>query len=347
MTDAATDGVSSRGGVLRTTWELIAGTVAICFRYRVTGLAAEAAFFALVSLPPMALGVVGALGLLAPHLPANTVAQVRQSIIDTAGTVLNESTVNNTVTKLLDDVLSGNSFKFTILGLALMLWSGSRWLNVYVDTITIMYGLNGRRHFLKTRALSFALYLVMLVVAIVLLPVLVVGPDVLGRIFPAAATAIEISYWPTVIVASIFFLTSLYHVSVPVRIQFRRNLPGAAIALVMWVVGSVLLRLYLDTSVDSNSAYGSLAAPIAVLFWLYLTALAVLIGAGLNAVVDRRWPVAPMIAARKEAAAPVERRRRLRRRRPRQRLVAAPAVPSSTVGVGPAENPVTSVAGRA
>jgi membrane protein len=308
----------------------------------VTGLAAEAAFFALVSLPPMALGVVGALSLLAPHLPADTVEQVRQSIINASGTVLNQSTVNNTVTKLLDDVLKGDGIKFTIVGLILMLWSGSRWLNVYVDTITIMYGLNGHRHFLKTRALSFGLYLVMLVVAVALLPILVIGPDVLGRIFPAAAGSIEIAYWPVVIAASIFFLTSLYHVSIPVRTRFRRDLPGAGLALVMWVVGSVLLRLYLDTSVDSNSAYGSLAAPIAVLFWLYVTALAVLIGAGLNAAVDRRWPVQPMVEARREAAAvrTVRRRRRFARptnRRPTTTVApASPAVASTAV-----ENPVT------
>ena len=126
-----------------------------------------------------------------------------------------------------------------------------------------------------------------------LLPVLVIGPDVLGRIFPAASGFIEVAYWPVVVAASVAFLTSLYHVSVPVRTPWRRDLPGAAVALVIWVVGSVLLRLYLDTSVDSNSAYGSLAAPIAVLFWLYITALAVLIGAGLNAVVDKLLAVRP------------------------------------------------------
>jgi membrane protein len=343
-------------GVLATSRRLFTGTVAICFRYRVTGLAAEAAFFALVSLPPLALGVVGAIGALAPHLPAQTVDQVRQSLLDAAGTVLNSSTIDHTVGPLLDDVLKGggSGFKFTVLGLALMLWSGSRWLNVYVDTITIMYGLNGRRHFLKTRALSFALYLVMLVVSIVLLPVLVVGPDVLGRIFPAASGFIEVAYWPVVVAASVSFLTSLYHVSVPVRTPWRRDLPGAAVALVIWVVGSVLLRLYLDTSVDSNSAYGSLAAPIAVLFWLYVTALAVLVGAGLNAVVDQVWPFIPTARARRQAAErPPVQRRIFGRPIPRDPVTApepaaaVTAAPVTASVVAPAENPVTAAPGHA
>jgi membrane protein len=343
-----TDGVAARRSVFRTPWLLLRGTVGICFRHRVTGLAAEAAFFALVSLPPLALGVIGALGVLAPHLPVHTVAQVQQSLTNAAGTVLNQATIKSTVTPLLNDVISGGNggFKFTIAGFALMLWSGSRWLNVYVDTITIMYGLNGRRHFLKTRALSFALYLFMLVVSVALLPVLVIGPDVLARIFPEASTFIEVAYWPVVIIASVVFLTSLYHVSVPVRTPWRRDLPGAALALVMWVVGSVLLRIYLDTSVDSNSAYGSLAAPIAVLFWLYVTALAVLIGAGLNAVVDRTWPVVPTAEAREKAAAlkPIRRRRftRAAGRRPLPDVA-----PVASRAVGGAENPVTTASGRA
>src|SRR5262249_52042765 len=144
-----------RPGVLGRVWQLTSGTVAISFRYRVTGLAAEAAFFALVSLPMLALSILGALKIVAPHLPSDTIDQVKQAVLDAAGHVLNDATVNSTVRPWLDDVQKGGGLGVTVIGVVIMLWSGSRWLNVYVDTITIMYGLNGRRHFLKTRALSF------------------------------------------------------------------------------------------------------------------------------------------------------------------------------------------------
>ncbi len=334
-------------GVLATSRRLFTGTIAICFRYRVTGLAAEAAFFALVSLPPLALGVIGALGLIANHLPPDTVQQVQQSILDGAGTVLNQATISKTLAPMLKDVVNGGGLGVTVAGLILMLWAGSRWLNVYVDTITIMYGLNGRRHFLKTRALSFLLYLVMLVVSVLLLPVLVVGPHWLGRLFPGAAGVITVTYWPIVIAVSIAFLTSLYHVSVPVRTPWRRDLPGAVLALVIWVLGSILLRVYLDTSVDSTSAYGSLAAPIAVLFWLYVTALAVLIGAGLNAVVDKMWPFIPTARARRQAAArPPVQRRMFGRPLPRGDAPVLDA-PVTAAVVAPTENPVTAAPGHA
>jgi membrane protein len=74
----------------------------------------------------------------------------------------------------------------------------------------------------------------------------------------------------------------------------------------MWVLGSYLLRVILETA--KTSIYGPLAAPIAVLLWLYLTALAVLIGAALNAAFDREWPETSTASARLEIL------RRIRRR---------------------------------
>jgi membrane protein len=282
-------------------WDLVAGTTAICFRYRVTGLAAEAAFYALVSLPPLALGLVGGLGLVARHLSPDTVERVENSILDASGRILQDDTVNTVIRPLLDDVTSGKSFSFTIVGLVLTLWSGSRWLNVYVDTITIMYGLNGKRHFLRTRALAFALYLVFIVVGVVLLPTLVIGPDALGDWIPAGRAVIAVAYWPVVVSLLVLALASLYHAAVPVRLPWVRDLPGAGLAIIVWVIGSLGLRWYLSSEVDSSSVYGSLSAPVAVLFWLYLTALAVLIGAGLNAAVDRRFPREETTAARRES----------------------------------------------
>ncbi len=89
----------------------------------------------------------------------------------------------------------------------------------------------------------------------------------------------------------ICFLATLYHVSVPVRTSWRFNLPGAVFSLVAWVLGSLLLRWVLTvTAADSRSIYGPLAAPIAVLLWLYLVAIAVLIGAAVNASFDTVFP---------------------------------------------------------
>ena len=93
-----------------------------------------------------------------------------------------------------------------------------------------------------------------------------------------------------VIIGSVCFLTLLYHVSVPVRTRWWRELPGAVLALIIWIACAAVLRAVLAAWFSPVSIYGSLAAPIAMLLWLYITALAVLIGAILNAEVDRLWP---------------------------------------------------------
>lgn len=279
-------------------WPLVKGTVVACFRYRVTGLAAEAAFFALVSLPPLLLGLVGTLGYLTNLLGSETIDSVRRTILTGAATVLAERSVDEVVAPTLDTVLGGGRPEIISVGFLIALWAGSRALNVYVDTITIAYGLSGHRGIVRTRLLSFSLYMVGLVVGVIVLPLVIAGPDLVERALPDAARGLLLLYWPVVVVLSIVFLTTLYHLSVPVRTPWVRDLPGAVIALVMWVFGSFLLRGYLLATVTEASAYGSLAAPVAVLFWLYVTALAVLIGAALNAQVDRIWPHSATVEAR-------------------------------------------------
>jgi membrane protein len=286
-----------RGGV---GWRLLRRTVAICFRYRVTGLAAEAAFFALLSLPPFILGLVGTLGYFTDLVGADNVARVRDAIVDVSGTFLSGRSVREVIIPTLDDVLEGGRFEIVSVGFLISLWSGSRALNVFVDTITIMYGLGGRRGILKTRALSFSLYLVGLGLAIVTLPLLLAGPRLIDALLPEGARWVSTLYWPVVVVLTVAFLTTLYHVSVPVRTPWWRDAPGALLALVFWVAGSVVLREVLAASVGGPSIYGPLAAPIVVLLWLYVTSLAVLIGAGLNAEVDEVWPARETDAARHE-----------------------------------------------
>lgn len=287
-----------RGGLL---WRLLRQTVAICFRYRVTGLAAEAAFFALLSMPPFILGLVGTLGYFTDVVGAENVTRVREAIVDVAGTFLSDRSVRQVIIPTLDDVLEGGRFEFVSVGFLISLWSGSRALNVFVDTITIMYGLGGRRGIVQTRALSFTLYLVGLALGIVTLPLLLAGPRLIDSLLPDEAAWLSTLYWPVVVLLTVIFLTTLYHVSVPVRTPWWRDAPGALLALVVWLVGSILLREVLAASVGGPSIYGPLAAPIVVLLWLYVTSLAVLIGAGLNAEVDVEWP------ARETARARVER----------------------------------------
>lgn len=279
-------------------WLLLKDTINSCIEYRILGLAAEAAFFTLLSLPPLLLSVIALLGYVDGWTSTHTVASIEQNILNAAGTVLSDRGVHEFAQPLLDDVTKGKRPEIVSIGFAIALWSGSRAVNVFIDTITVMYGLDGHRGIVKTRLLSLLLYIVALLIGAVVLPLAVVGPDRVVELIPWGTDVISFLYWPTMILLSIAFLTTLFHVSVPVRSPWIEDVPGALVALAMWVLGSFLLRIYLTSTVEGPTIYGSLAAPIAVLLWIGISAFAVLVGAAVNAAIDRVWPSVATAAAR-------------------------------------------------
>ncbi|MFG2089713.1 YihY/virulence factor BrkB family protein [Spirillospora sp. NPDC048824] len=297
------------GAVPRVAWTLTKGTAVGAFRYRVTGLAAEAAFFALLSLPPLVIGLIGTMGHLRGMFGRGTVTEIRTWVIDQSGTVLTGSTVDTVVVPLIDGVIEGGSPDIISLSFLLSLWAGSRATNVYIDTISIAYGLSGIRGMIRTRLRAFFLYLIGLLVMLIVIPMLVAGPTLVRRALPESAEFVQALYWPVVVTLSIVFLATLYHLSVPVRTPWRWDLPGAVLALLIWIAGSFGLRLFLAGSLSGVSLYGSLSAAIAVLAWLYVAAIAVLIGAALNAEIDRLWPSADTARARAVRDAQAEERR--------------------------------------
>ena len=259
---------------------------------RVLSLAAEASFWTMLSLPPLALGLLGVVGYLSQLAGPEVVERIRASVLDVAGEVLAPQAVDDVVQPLTMRVLERGYASIASLGFVLSLWSGSAAMGAYVRTITIAYDMPRLRSAWKGRLLAFGLYLGALGVGAVLLPVLVLGPDLLvdlapaGSLTQATSTLIQLGYWPAVALASVLALASLYHLSVPVRTPWRRDLPGAVLAMALWLAGSYGLRAYLE----STAKYGVLSAPIGVLLFFFVTALAVLIGAELNAEIDKMWP---------------------------------------------------------
>jgi membrane protein len=113
--------------------------------------------------------------------------------------------------------------------------------------------------------------------------------------FPQSAqgdveTVIKAAYWPLVAVLLLVGLVTFYHLAPPHRLPWRRGLPGAALAALVFVGGTFGLRTYINFIVDRGFSYGALAAPIGALLFFYVLALAVLLGAELNATIEQTWP---------------------------------------------------------
>ncbi len=170
-------------------WRLVVTTVASCLRSRVTGLAAEAAFFAVLSVPPLVFALAGGIGYVTDQFTPAQVEDVRAGVLEFSSRVLTDRAVSTVIEPTIDDVLEGGRFDVISLGFVLALWSGSRALNVFVDTITVMHGLGGERGIVRTRALSFVLY-------VLAMPRSTTCPCRSARTGPSTSPAPPSRWWP-------------------------------------------------------------------------------------------------------------------------------------------------------
>ena len=309
--DRATD--SDREGTTRPKWltvarTLISSTAKQAWSDRVLGLSAEAGFWQLISLPAALLAILGFIGYFSGALGPDTIKSLEDAMVRGARRVIEPDSVNETIRPALHRILSGGRADVVSISFILSLWTGSSAMATYVNTITIAYGLRSHRNAVRSRLLALVLYFGFIATSVVLLPLLVIGPSHFVQLFPdrwhhVVHTVTVIGYWPVVGIVTLVLIATLYHLSVPVRTPWRRALPGALLALVLWLVGSILLRAWLSWAFRSTATYGPLSAPVAVLVFLYLTALAILIGAELNAQIDRMWPTRETERARERLSA--------------------------------------------
>ncbi|MGB9378512.1 MAG: YihY/virulence factor BrkB family protein [Mycobacteriales bacterium] len=278
--------------------KLMTETAIGAWRDRIFGLSAEAAFWQLLSMPPLILALLGGLGYFSDALGAGTVEAIEARIVRAASGVAAPNVVDNIIVPTLEQVLGRGRADVVSIGFLISLWAGSSAMATFVNTITIAYGMRDLRGAVRSRVLALWLYIVSLVMLIVLLPLLVIGPTQLRRSTPEnwrliTDDLVKIGYWPVVGGLLLFGLAALYHYATPIRLRWRRAFPGAVLAVLLFVAGSSLLRLYISIVVGKALPYGALAAPIAALLFFYVLALAVHVGAELNATMERLWPRGP------------------------------------------------------
>jgi membrane protein len=273
---------------------------------RVWGLSAEAAFWQLLSIPPLFLALLGSFGYVSgAFFGQHTVNTVRDQLLSSFGRVLTPNVVD-LIEPTVNDVLNRGRADVISIGFVISLWAGSSAMATFVNTITIAYDMRDMRGAVRSRLIALWLYIVTMIASIVLLPTLVLGPAKIVNLFPDnlhddVGTLVHDLYWPIVGILLLCGLTSLYHLAVPIRRPWHRGLPGAVLAGLIFLLGSYLLRIYINFVVQHAYSYGALAAPIAALLFLFVLALAILLGAEFNATIEQMWPSPPTRRERRRA----------------------------------------------
>ncbi len=266
---------------------------------RVPGLAAEATLFILISLPALLLVVLGSLGFVAGALGPAGSDQLHRLVFDVPRTFMSSSTYAS-YESLAQQVLDTGRADVVGVGALLALWTGSRATSRVLETIVIAYDIESPRPSWRRRLVALGLTIGALLGAVAVLPLLVLGPRLIEHVAPdgvasATLTALSMGYWPALGLGLMAGLTTVYHLGVPWRTPWLRDLPGAGLAMAVWFLAAAGLRAYLALSglggADAgNAVYRQLGTPIAVVLWLYVSAMAVLLGAELNAEIEKKWP---------------------------------------------------------
>jgi membrane protein len=268
---------------------VIVGTVQRARRDGLVGRSAECAFFALLSLPPTFLAVLGGIGYVAGALSPTTTLRIESQVYDVAGIFLSPRTVDDVLRPAVQSLLSEGRADIIGIGLLITLWSASRAVKVLMAAVQDADQIAESRTPVKRRLIAIAVTIVGVIAGILILPLLVAGPQLgaaIGGPFgleDAFRTAWKILYWPIASIAGILLLATFYQVTLPGTRPWVRALPGAAMAVGVWLLASAVLRLYARSILEADTPYGPLAAPFVLLLWLYVTSMAVILGAELNA----------------------------------------------------------------
>jgi membrane protein len=257
--------------------------------------AAEAAFWQVLSLPPLLLGLLGSLGYVGELLGQGVVEKVHAAIIEWSRTAFSANVVEQIIEPTVTDILRHGRGEILTVGFLISLWAGSSAMSSFVDAITVAHDQYGVRNEVWQRIFALLLYLAALVLLVVGLPILALGPDLLPRIFPVPWRN-EIAYWvdtfyyPALGVIIVLALTTLYKLALPRKLPWHRGLPGAVLAMIVFLLSSIGLRLYISWITTTGYTYGALATPIAFLLFVFLIGLAIVIGAYFNAAIQEMWP---------------------------------------------------------
>lgn len=258
---------------------------------------ASAAFWQTLSLPPLLLGVFGILGYVEGWFGPDTVTAAQDWIIRATSDVFSRNAVEEIIVPTVADVLTTVRGEVVSVGFLLSFWSGSSAMSAFVDSITRAHDQFPVRGFVWQRTLSILLYLMFLAMAIVVLPLVTLDPARLEPFLPRAwepgsVAVLANASGPVVALVLVLALTTLYRIALPYKPPWRRVLPGALLAAVVFVTCVTGVRLYLDWITGTGYTYGALAAPIAFLLATFFVAFSIILGAHLNAAVQAVWPVA-------------------------------------------------------
>ncbi|HEX2396981.1 MAG TPA: YihY/virulence factor BrkB family protein [Solirubrobacteraceae bacterium] len=284
-TTASPEGPTKLRG--RSWWGVLKRTVSEFRQDNLTDWAAALTYYGVLAIFPAILALVSILGLVG--------SSATQPLISNLGSVA-PGAAKQIVTTAIQNLqksqgAAGVAFVF---GLAIALWSASGYVAGFMRASNAIYDIGEGRPIWKTAPVRVGVTFVLLVLlgisalAVVLTGGLAKQVGGLIGLSSAAVTIWDIAKWPVLLLVISFMFAILYWASPNVKQPgFRWLSPGGIFAVVLWVIASAAFAFYVASFGSYNKTYGALAGVIIFLVWLWISNIAVLLGAELNAELER------------------------------------------------------------
>jgi membrane protein len=258
-------------------------------RDHITNLAAALAYYAFLAIPSLLLVAVGVFSLVGDE-------DLVSRIVDRLGGVVPEEALT-LIRQTLDRIVesqANSGIALVVVGTVLALWTVTGAMEVLMWALNAAYDREETRGFLKRRLTALVMVILLLIAFTLAFGLLVLGPHVSGWIGSAVGTEAVVKWlwwtaqWPILILGLLLvFATVLYlgpNVDHP---RWRFLSLGTVISVIIWLLASGGFAVYVSQFSSYNKAWGSLAAVIIMLTWLWISAVALLFGAEVNAEAER------------------------------------------------------------
>jgi membrane protein len=252
---------------------------------KLTAWAAALTYYGVLAIFPALLVVVSVLGLIGQSVTGSLIANLEDVAPGPAQEIFTDAIRN------LEGARGASGAAF-VIGLAAAFWASSAYVNGFMSAANSIYEVE-EGPLTKTLPVRLGLTLVLMVLAAVIaFAVTFTGglAEEAGNLMGVGETAVDVwgaAKWPVLLLLVSFLLAVLYWGAPNVKLPFRLVSPGGLLAVLGWVIGSALFAFYVSNFSSYNKTYGALAGPIVFLLWLWISNICILLGAELNAELER------------------------------------------------------------
>lgn len=268
-------------------WQVVRRTIQEIVEDNCFGLAAQLAFYFLFALFPALLFIVALMG----YLPI-------ENAFGELLVALSRVAPHELIALLRDQLVQsaeGSHGGLLTLGIVGAIWSSSAAMVAIIDALNGTYNVSEWRPWWQRRVVAILLTLALALFIMIALALVLVGPAVAFRLATwfhvrdTVALLWSVLRWPVIVCCVVLSMDLVYHFAPNRPVRWVWITPGSMLATALWIVSSAAFKLYVTHFGGYTATYGALGGAMVTMLWFYVSSLAILIGAEVNAVIEKAW----------------------------------------------------------